>query len=101
MIENILHPCYFAFTIVVASASGEPTHYISKKFVAVNSTGQPSASDGDWTTPVELQMVSKPTYIDIFVNNLGPVIQGRTVNYLDEVAFPMFLVFKFVLVLAS
>jgi hypothetical protein len=33
---------------------------------------------------VTLQLVSKPAYIDIFVNNLGPVIQGRTVNYLDE-----------------
>lgn len=64
--------------------SGEPVHYISKQFVAVNSSGQPSPSDGDWTVPVTLQLVSKPTYIDIFVNNLGPVIQGRQVNFLDE-----------------
>ncbi|KAI6188274.1 hypothetical protein M3Y98_00337400 [Aphelenchoides besseyi] len=84
ILENILHPCYFTFTIVVSTASGEPIHYISKEFVAVNSTGQPSPSSGDWTVPVTLQLVSKPTYIDIFVNNLGPVIQGRTVNYLDE-----------------
>jgi hypothetical protein len=69
---------------VVASSSGEPVHYISKQFVVVNNTGIPSPAEGDWTVPVTLNMVSKPTYIDIFVNNLGPVIQGRQVNYLDE-----------------
>ncbi|KAI6240185.1 hypothetical protein M3Y99_00506300 [Aphelenchoides fujianensis] len=84
LLENVLHPCYFTFTIVVGTASGEPIHYISKEFVAVPSNGTLDPDAGDWAVGVTLQLVSKPTYIDIFVNNLGPVIQGQTVNYLDE-----------------
>uniref|UniRef100_A0A1I7SR48 Uncharacterized protein n=1 Tax=Bursaphelenchus xylophilus TaxID=6326 RepID=A0A1I7SR48_BURXY len=61
----------------------EPVQYISKQFVIVNSTGMPEQS-GDWMSPVSVQTAFKPAVIDVFVNNLGPVIQGRTVVALNE-----------------
>ncbi|CAD5222579.1 unnamed protein product [Bursaphelenchus xylophilus] len=83
LLENVLHPCYFTFTIIISPNGDEPVQYISKQFVIVNSTGMPEQS-GDWMSPVSVQTAFKPAVIDVFVNNLGPVIQGRTVVALNE-----------------
>ncbi|CAD5217577.1 unnamed protein product [Bursaphelenchus okinawaensis] len=84
ILENVLHPCYFTFTIVVSQNGGEPAQYISKQFVIINNTGLPMENSGDWMAPVSIQTAFKPSTIDVFVNNLGPVIQGRQVVYLNE-----------------
>ncbi|KAH7732106.1 Protein F14B8.5 b [Aphelenchoides avenae] len=81
-LKNIPNPCYFSFTIIV-SAKDQSVHYISKDFVPMNISGQMDPTQGDWTTTAVIEMASKPMSIDIFVHNLGPVIQGTSALYFD------------------
>ncbi|KAI1732066.1 hypothetical protein Ddc_00916 [Ditylenchus destructor] len=73
-LKNIASPCLFSFTAVIVSAD-QSVNYISTDFIPFNSSG---LSGGEWTTPITVDMTTKPQSIDVFVHNLGPVIDQQT-----------------------
>uniref|UniRef100_A0A914DWZ0 Transmembrane protein n=1 Tax=Acrobeloides nanus TaxID=290746 RepID=A0A914DWZ0_9BILA len=87
-LQNVPYPCLVGLTVIMAS-SDQYVQYISPDFVPYNgSTG--TLGYGNWNNDNTIQMATLPQSIDIFVHNLGVVIDKNSgnliyFNYLTKV----------------
>jgi len=87
-LQNVPNPCLVALTAIMTS-SDQNVQYIASDFVPYNgSTG--TLGYGNWNNDNNIQMATLPQSIDIFVHNLGVVIDKSTgnlnyFNYLTKV----------------
>ncbi|KAI6177785.1 CBN-PQN-89 protein [Aphelenchoides bicaudatus] len=89
--------CLFSFMIIVSSADSS-VQYRATEFLALNSYGQiDSNSTNKFTEVQSFTLNNQPTAIDIFVHNLGPVINAyskklensNTVYHVDTFVYPL------------
>ncbi|KAI6175188.1 Prion like protein [Aphelenchoides fujianensis] len=95
--QNMGYRCFFSFMIIVSSADSS-VQYKATDFLLLNQAGQ---IDSNYTQRFSemytFSLDNQPTAIDVFVHNLGPVInaftkkleQSTTVYHVDTFVHPL------------
>ncbi|CAJ0938455.1 unnamed protein product, partial [Mesorhabditis belari] len=75
--QNEQNNCMFSFMVVISSAD-QTVKMIQSDFYPFSQ----SINQGNWTTAITLQVPTKPSAIDVFVQHLGAVIRKQTAQLL-------------------